>query len=474
LIFTSFEFLIFLIIVFIAYWSIGIKKRKILLLLSSNIFYSFWDCRFIFLLNGTILIDYISGLKLEGFNENKNRKKWFLISVISCLFILVIFKYLNFFITSLLSLFGVENYYFSTLDEILLPVGISFYTFHGISYITDLYKRKIKAEKKIINYALFVSFFPLLVAGPIERAGNLLNQISNKIVSFDYDIAIVGFRLILIGVFKKLVLADNFANIVDEVYSFYYMYSGSTLLLATFIFGLQIYFDFSAYSNIASGVSKLFGYELIVNFRFPYFAKNPKEFWNRWHISLSSFFRDYVYIPLGGDKISKVIFIRNIFVVFLLSGLWHGAKITFLVWGLYHALLLIVNRFSIKVRNIGEYKFTLILSGIITYFLVNLGWVFFRSPDISTSLILISKIFSSSFFSFPYIQNGTAYFPTLSIALLYLSIEYLAISKNKIDVHELFGSIKNKALRKFFYYLIVILILGMGSNLENSFIYFQF
>jgi alginate O-acetyltransferase complex protein AlgI len=474
LLFTSFNFLLFFIIVYFTYWNVGIEKRKILLLLSSNIFYAFWDYRFLLLLNGTILIDFISGLKIDQYNEKKIKEKWVLVSIISCLFILFIFKYLNFFISSLSSFWGNEKYYFSTLDQIVLPVGISFYTFHGISYVTDLYNRKIKAEKYFINYALFVSYFPLLVAGPIERAGNLLNQISNKIVKFDYDNSVIGLRLILIGVFKKLVLADNFANIVDEVYEYYSIYSGSTILLATFIFGLQIYFDFSAYSNIASGVSKLFGYELVINFKFPYFAKNPKEFWSRWHISLSSFFRDYVYIPLGGDKLSKLIFIRNVFLVFVLSGLWHGANFTFLVWGVYHALMLIGNRYTFIFRNIEKNKYTFFISVVITYFLVNLGWIFFRSPSISTSIILLNKIFSSTLFSFPYIQNGTIYLPILVLALLYIGVEYLAFSKNKLDVHELFGNLKNGTLRKSFYYLIVILILGMGSYSENSFIYFQF
>ena len=344
MLFNSKEFLIFLAIVFVLYWIISNKNLKIqnsLILVSSYVFYGWWDYRFLSLIILSTFVDYFIGLKI--FNQKIKSQKFYLwISVIFNLSILGFFKYFNFFIESFFDLlygFGYEIKSKWSLN-IILPLGISFYTFQTMSYVIDVYKKKLEPTKDFISFACYVTFFPQLVAGPIERATNLLPQILSK-RKFSIEQFYQGLRLILFGLFKKVVIADSLAPLVDLIFADYQNYGGGTLFLGAIYFAFQIYCDFSGYSDIAIGTSKLFGFEIMSNFKFPYFSRNIGEFWRKWHISLSSWFRDYLYIPIGGSKAGKMKSIRNIIVIFLVSGFWHGANWTFLFWGLFHSILFI-------------------------------------------------------------------------------------------------------------------------------------
>ena len=341
MLFNSIEFAVFLPIVFFLYWFVfnrNLKLQNFFVVVVSYVFYGWWDWRFLFLIAFTSFCSWYSGLLIERYkNEHKKAKMISILNIVLNLLILGVFKYYDFFVTSFANLFlgGKTD---GLLLKIILPVGISFYTFQALSYSIDVYRGKMEPTKDIIQFFAFVSFFPQLVAGPIERATNLLPQF-DKPRRFDYDDAVDGMRQMLWGLFKKMVVADNCAFYVNQVFSDYSSYSGSTLLLAAVFFTFQIYCDFSGYSDIAIGVAKLFGIRLMRNFNVPYFSRDIAEFWRRWHISLTTWFRDYVYIPLGGSRVSSAKVIRNTFVIFLLSGLWHGANWTFIVWGAYHALL---------------------------------------------------------------------------------------------------------------------------------------
>tara|TARA_R110002167_G_scaffold129337_17_gene312232 strand:+ start:988 stop:2244 length:1257 start_codon:yes stop_codon:yes gene_type:complete len=349
------------------------------------------------------LVDYLVGLKVHSAKSEINRKTFLWISILFNLVVLGFFKYYNFFIESWITLFDSVGYEIKskwTLN-IILPVGISFYTFQTMSYTIDIYRKSLQPTKNFIAFASFVAFFPQLVAGPIERAKNLLPQILNR-REFDHNQAVQGLRLILWGLFKKVVIADSLAPYVNDIFANYTHLGGGTLWLGIIYFAFQIYCDFSGYSDIAIGTSKLFGFELMSNFNFPYFSRNIGEFWRRWHISLSSWFRDYLYIPLGGSKGSKLNAVRNILIVFLVSGFWHGANWTFIFWGLFHALLYVPtfiygsNRkytTSIVAQNSMLPSFTELLSMGFTFFLVLIGWVFFRSENLSQSLEYLSIMF---------------------------------------------------------------------------------
>ena len=341
MLFNSPGYLIFLPTVFILYWFVtgkNLKAQNVLLLVCSYFFYACWDWRFLFLLIFSTLLDYLTGIKMEG-AENQNRKKiWFWLSIIINVGFLAVFKYYNFFAESfveLISSFGLKADLWTI--RVILPVGISFYTFHGLSYVIDIYKSRIKAERDFVDYAVFVSFFPLLVAGPIERATHLLPQIKHK-RTFDYAKAVDGLRQILWGFFKKVVIADNCAEYANLIFNNSASHSGSTLVLGALFFTFQIYGDFSGYSDIALGTARLFGIDLLRNFAFPYFSRDIAEFWRRWHISLSTWFRDYLYVPLGGSRGSIWIKVRNTFIIFIVSGFWHGANWTFIAWGFLNAL----------------------------------------------------------------------------------------------------------------------------------------
>ncbi|RAR69303.1 MBOAT family O-acyltransferase [Flavobacterium aciduliphilum] len=483
MLFNSIDFLIFLPIVFFFYWFItknSLKFQNLLLLVASYYFYACWDWRFLFLLMFSTFLDYYTGLKMQNTTLISRKKFWFWLSIFINLGFLAVFKYYNFFAKSLVEGLNLLNIKANlTLINVILPVGISFYTFHGLSYVIDIYKNRIKAEKNFTDYAVFVSFFPLLVAGPIERATHLLPQIKKK-REFDYYKAVDGLKQILWGVFKKVVIADNCAEIANEIFNNYGDYSGSSLVLGALCFTFQIYGDFSGYSDIALGTAKLFGIDLLRNFAFPYFSRDVAEFWRRWHISLSSWFKDYLYIPLGGSKGSMWIKIRNTFIIFIVSGFWHGANWTFIVWGLLNAIFIMpsiifnTNRNNIEIvakgANIPSFKD--FLSIFFTFCLTVFAWIFFRSDNLKAAIVYVKNIFSITFFTIPKIQNVNNISYTSIMVIFFLVIEWIG-REDKYAI-ETFGKKYNKKYKYLFYYLIVFLIIYYGNFNKNQFIYFQF
>jgi len=478
MIFNSFNFIIFLPIVFILFWSISVNfssYRNILLFISSYFFYSFWDYRFLILLIFSTLLDYYSGKMIYNSKSRNTKKIWFYLSITINLGFLGVFKYYNFFIINFqnaLESIGIHSNYSSL--SFILPIGISFYTFHGLSYVIDIYKEKIQPEKNFLNYALFVAYFPLLVAGPIERATHLLPQIKKR-KYFDYQTALYGMRQILWGLFKKVVIADNCANLVDQVFNFESAANGSSSLIGVLLFSIQIYCDFSGYSDIALGTSRLFGIELIRNFKTPYFSRDIAEFWRRWHISLSTWFKDYVYIPLGGSKSGTFRAIINTFIIFIISGFWHGPNWTFIFWGFLNAIYFLPLMLSKKNRaNLGEFECALIPSfGVLfrmlfTFSLVSIGWVFFRSNNIYSAFSIISKIFSSSVFD----KSSISPSPILIFFIAFMVlIEW--IGKNDDFVLETLPLKLNSFFRSLFYLSLIFCIIWFAGE-EKQFIYFQF
>jgi len=478
--FTSFQFLLFLPIVFLLYYLIGTRRFKaqnVMLLIASYYFYGSWDYRFLFLLIFSTTLDYFSGIQIFR-SKTQSRKKFFLIaSIIINLGFLGYFKYYNFFINEFVTLLNTMGFNASvnTLN-ILLPVGISFYTFHGLSYVFDIYYERIKPTYDIVNYSLFVSFFPLLVAGPIERANHLLPQIE-KPRKFDYTKAVDGLRQILWGLFKKMVIADGCAKYANIVFDNYQDYSGTTLLLGAFLFAFQIYGDFSGYSDIALGVARLLGFELLQNFKFPYFSRSISEFWKRWHISLSSFFRDYVYIPLGGNRVSKSIQVRNVFIIFILSGLWHGANWTFLIWGIINAFFILPSILQNNKNNstdiIAEGKLLPnikeLLQVMATFGITLFAWIFFRSSSLTHAINYIKGIFTPELFTLP--DTRTFSMVTLGLIVFFLLIEWLG--RERRYALEYAFNIKSMPVR-WAIYLILTGMIFLFSSTEQQFIYFQF
>ncbi|WP_298555590.1 MBOAT family O-acyltransferase [uncultured Algibacter sp.] len=483
MIFNSLEFFIFLFIVYVLYWGAlknSIKSQNILLLISSYIFYGWWDWRFLSLILLSTIVDYFVGIQIDSTKTNSRRKKWLWLSVIFNVGLLGFFKYYNFFVDSwieMISIFGYDIKNTWTL-KVILPVGISFYTFQTMSYSLDIYFKKIKPTKDFLSFAAFVSFFPQLVAGPIERASNLLSQIINK-RTFDYKQSVDGIKLILWGLFKKMVIANALAPIVDDIFTNYSNYPASTLILGVVFFSFQIYGDFSGYSDIAIGTAKLFGIELMSNFKFPYFSRNIAEFWRRWHISLSSWFKYYVYIPLGGSQRTKLLSLRNITIVFLISGLWHGAKWTYVSWGALHALAFIpvfLMGKNTKYKNsiIGEHSLlpsiTEVLRGLMVFSIVTLSWVFFRSASITDAFNYIKRIFTDFSFGYYAHPNGYRMIDYFVLIGLFVIYEYI-IRKDERSPFKF----KSKIVRFIAYILVVLLILLFyDSGIDRSFIYFQF
>lgn len=482
MLFNSLSFLVFLPVAFILYWFFtnkNLRHQNILLLVLSYFFYSCWDWRFLFLLMFSTLLDYFTGLKMSEGNQ-RSKKFWLYLSVIVNLGFLGIFKYFNFFADSFAAAISQLGIRFDpwTLN-VILPVGISFYTFHGLSYVFDIYRQRIKAEQNFIDYAVFVAFFPLLVAGPIERATHLLPQIKQK-RTFDYSKAVDGLRQILWGFFKKIVIADNCAIYVKEIFGNSAEYSGSTLLLGSIFFAFQIYGDFSGYSDIALGTARLFGIELLRNFAFPYFSRDIAEFWRRWHISLSSWFRDYLYIPLGGSKGGTWMKVRNTFIIFIVSGFWHGANWTFITWGALNAiyfmplLLTNKNRDNIEIVAQGKLLPTIkeLANMLITFILVLFAWIFFRAESLGHAVSYISKIFSLSFFTVPDFAGIGNSFTTVLLVIIFVVIEWLGREQQ--------FAIAGWGLRfsrpfRWAAYVLVIFIIGMFmQTTETPFIYFQF
>lgn len=477
--FNSITFFIFLFIFFIAYWGLfkhSIKKQNILILVASFVFYGWWDYRFLSLILLSTIIDFIAGNKIEAAKNQRTKKLFLNLSLVFNLTFLGFFKYFNFFIdsfSSLLIFFGF-NVNISSL-EIILPVGISFYTFQTMSYSIDVYNGKLKACNDFIVFGSYVSFFPQLVAGPIERATHLLPQFVQKRY-FTYQNAVEGLRQVLWGLFKKMVVADNCAEYANIIFNSNQEYGGSTYFIGAILFSFQIYGDFSGYSDIAIGTSRMFGFNLMQNFKLPYFSSNIDEFWKRWHISLSTWFRDYVYIPLGGNRVSFFKRIRNVMIVFLLSGLWHGANWTYIFWGFFHALLFLP-LLIMKKNEVGLSKLTFknhfltngmtIFNIVSTYLLVTLCWVFFRSENITQAFHILNEIFSTTLISLPTIRP---LLPITSIVLLVI-VEWW--NKEKAYPMENFETSTPQFIRYVTYLTIMILLfLFYGAN--HQFIYFQF
>ena len=484
MLFNSIQFLIFLPLVYVLYWFVfkkSLKYQNILVIVASYVFYGWWDWRFLFLIVFSTLLDFYVGRRI--FEQGDNRKKakyWLWVSVFFNLGLLGFFKYYNFFIDSFIDMFSAFGYQMKSTWtlRIILPVGISFYTFQTLSYSFDIYYKKLKPTKDFYAFAAFVAFFPQLVAGPIERASNLLSQITTKRV-FKYSQAIEGVKLILWGFFKKLVIADSFAPIVDDIFANYGSHSASTLIIGVCLFSFQLYGDFSGYSDIAIGTSKLFGIELLSNFRFPYFSRNVAEFWKRWHISLSNWFKYYIYIPLGGSKGSRLKSLRNVIIVFLVSGLWHGANWTFVAWGAIHSLLyipvfLMSNNRQFSNTTIAENtwlpSFKEIGQVLITFILVTFSYVFFRSLTISDAFNYLAKITTD--FRFESYMHPMGYRMLDYYILLALFVVYEFIIRR--DERNPF-QFKSPVVRFFIYALIIMsILLFYDDGVNRSFIYFQF
>jgi len=477
--FNSLAYLIFLPIVFIAFWFLSFRSlriQNILLLIASYIFYAFWNWHFLFLLVFSTFLDYFTGLKIYQSNSIHRKRVWLAISVVTNLGFLAVFKYYNFFVDSFAEMLrhvGFEPHY--TTLQVILPVGISFYTFHGLSYVFDIYYDRFKPRTNVVDYSLFVSFFPLLVAGPIERATHLLPQIENQ-RTFDYAKAVDGLRQILWGLFKKMVIADNCAEIANKIFNNTGPYNGSALAVGAIFFTIQIYGDFSGYSDIALGTARLFGIELLQNFAFPYFSRDIAEFWRRWHMSLNTWFRDYLYFPLGGSRGSKWQQIRNTFIIFLVSGFWHGANWTFVAWGAFHAccflplMLFNRNRHNLEIVAKGKLfpNFREIVGMIITFGLVVIGWVIFRCSTISEALHYIRGMLSQSLFQYPNLHMP---WYLISLVIFFFAVEWYGREDN-FALRSIATSWPRLARWSFYYAIIFAIFYCTGSS--QQFIYFQF
>lgn len=478
MLFNTIEFAIFFPIIFILYWFVcnkNLKTQNILLLVSSYYFYACWDYRFLFLLFFSTFLDYFTAIKIQDSKNDKLKTFWFWLSISVNLGFLGFFKYYNFFITSFQELFANFNVNINPWTlKIILPVGISFYTFHGLSYVIDIYKGRIKAEKNFVDYSVFVSFFPLLVAGPIERATHLLPQIKKE-RKFSYSKSVDGLRQILWGLFKKIVIADQCAEHANLIFNNYEDYSSFGLIIGAVLFAFQIYGDFSGYSDIALGTARLFGIELLRNFAFPYFSRDIAEFWRRWHISLSTWFKDYLYIPLGGSKGGTWMRVRNTFIIFLVSGFWHGANWTFIVWGLLNALFIMPsiifntnrNNLEIVAQNSKLPNIKELISIITTFSLTTFAWIFFRSLNLKQALDYIYGIFS-----FQIGKTELKLRSDLIICIVFFFViewvgrrEQFAIAK--------FGLERNKNFRLAFYFVLIVTLFWFGGK-EQQFIYFDF
>jgi len=478
LLFNSIEFGIFLPIIFTLYWFVtnkNLKLQNLLLLIASYLFYGWWDWRFLSLIFFSSFVDYRVGIALSKTNIHFKRKLLLLTSILVNLGFLGFFKYFNFFAENFADAFTLLGRPIEASRlNIILPVGISFYTFQTLSYTIDVYKRKLEPTNNIIAFFAFVSFFPQLVAGPIERATNLLPQFYKK-RDFDYSKAVDGMRQILWGLFKKVVIADNCATYANMIFNNSDDYSGSSLVLGAIFFTFQIYGDFSGYSDIAIGTSRLFGFNLKKNFAFPYFSRDIAEFWRRWHISLSTWFRDYLYIPLGGSRGGTWMKVRNIFIIFIVSGFWHGANWTFIVWGALNAVyflpLLLLNKNRANTDTVAQGKYLPTIKEFfnmgITFGLTVLAWVFFRADNIGHAWSYISEIFSPSLFTIPELV------PNIPLLLIIIFIFLEWIGREDTYAIEKFGFRYKRPIRLAFYVSLVFLIYILGGN-EQEFIYFQF
>ena len=493
--FNSLEFAVFLPIVFFLYWFIcsnNLKAQNVLLLIASYVFYGWWDWRLLSLLIVLSLVNYLAGIKIEKNAIKAKKKIWFVFSLITNIGVLIAFKYFNFFIDGFLDLISVFGYDLSrTTTKVIIPLGISFYVFLSLSYVIDIYKQTLHSSQNVIEVLLSLSFFPIILAGPIQRPSALLPQISNKRL-FNYAQAVDGLKQILWGLFMKVVLADNLSVFVNDFFINYSIYSGSTLLLGAVFYTFQIYADFSGYSDIAVGTAKLFGFNLMRNFAYPYFSQNISEFWKRWHISLTIWFRDYIFLPLSfilsgriGNRefyfVKSDIFIYIVAstVVWFLTGLWHGANSTFIVWGLIHGLLLIVYRLTFK-RRLNYYKkFEIIKNNrlvkifgiLVTFLFVLFAWVFFKAESIGHAMNYLSGIFSHSFFMKPDLSGKPM--AIISIVLIFGVVIVEWLGRGHQYAIAALGFKWPKSLRYLMYFALIATIFIFHGH-EEHFIYFQF
>lgn len=501
MLFHTQNFAFFLLGVFALFWLLvprNLTAQNILLIVASYVFYGFWDVRFLLLLCLSTLIDFYTGLRIHAASTQAQKKQWLWVSIVLNFGLLGYFKYVNFFIenfTATLHALGIESAI--PFVNVLLPVGISFYTFHGISYVLDIYYKRIEPTRDFVAYALFVSFFPLLVAGPIERANHLLPQLK-VLRKFNYQEAVLGLKQILWGLFKKMVIADNCMVLADHAFAYHDTLPASTLALGAIFFSFQIYGDFSGYSDIAIGTGRLFGISLLKNFSFPYFAQSLSQFWKRWHISLTSWFRDYLYLPLGGSKVSKPIMIRNVMLVFLISGFWHGAAWTFIVWGFLHAVFYLLDVSLINKNKLGLNQTSATtnttnthstsnifklsqqewMKGISTAFqivftfvLVTLLWVFFRATSLENALSFLAHLIQPTLFTNPLLE------PKLNSYVLPLLVFFIWVEwQGKQQHFALENWMANKHfLLRWTFYAFLLFLIGMYMTVETSpFIYFQF
>lgn len=482
MIFNSIDFAIFLPIVFILYWFVfqkNIRIQNILIVIASYTFYGWWDWRFLGLILFSTIVDYTIGLLLKKQEDNNKRKHLLYTSIFINLGLLGFFKYYNFFVSNFVEAFtflGVKPN-IDTLN-IILPIGISFYTFQTLSYTIDVYKRKLEPTNDFIAFSAFVTFFPQLVAGPIERAVDLLPQFYKK-RTFDYSKAVDGLRQVLWGLFKKIVIADNCAEYANIIFNNHTEHSGLMLILGALFFAFQIYGDFSGYSDIAIGTSRLFGFNLMQNFAFPYFSRDIAEFWRRWHISLNTWFRDYIYIPLGGSRGGNFMKIRNTFIIFIISGFWHGANWTFIFWGLINAIyflpLLINNRNRVNMGTVAEGKKLPnrkeVLQILSTFVITIFAWIFFRAENISHAFSYISRIFSSSILSSSNFKALPNIQTTSILLIIFIIIEWIG-REQQYAIQKL--GLKWKSSLRYLMYFILILSLFFFGGEEQQFIYFQF
>jgi alginate O-acetyltransferase complex protein AlgI len=480
MLFNSTTFFVFLIIVFAIYWKTASYKNelsKLVLLISSYVFYGWWDWRFLILIIISSTTDFVIGKYLFAATKKQTRKLLLVLSIFINIGILFFFKYFHFFIDSFQTLTGIDiEKSWSTL-QVILPVGISFYTFQTLSYTIDIYRNKIEPTKSALTFFTFVAFFPQLVAGPIERAKRLIPQFEKR-PAFSYNQAASGLKLMLWGLFKKMVIADQLATIVNAVYAQPSNFNGLEILIATFLFGYQIYCDFSGYSDIAIGTARLFGIELMTNFKTPYLARSFRNFWHRWHISLSTWFRDYVYIPLGGNRGSSFFWTRNILLTFVVSGLWHGANITFLMWGAIHGVLYISEKFIAPVFRFSE-KLKNRLGWITTFLFVNFSWIFFRAESRQQMKIMFLKLSFNSvneanIFTHLLFTEGKFTAPGRMLVFifpLFILAEFFMKEKSFPE----FISQSSRSVQWGIFYLLILIILFFGVlHSAPQFIYFQF
>lgn len=490
MLFNSLEFLIFFPIVTLIYFIIPHKVRYIWLLFASYYFYMCWNAKYALLIGFSTIVTYLSGILIERFKKEGAKKCCVALSFTLNIAILFFFKYFDFAVDNINAVLSIFNFeLINPSFDVILPVGISFYTFQALGYTVDVYRGDVKSEKNILRYALFVSFFPQLVAGPIERSGNLLKQLRKR-HCFDTKRVANGLTLMLWGFFEKIVIADRAAYVVDTVYNNYENFTGFTIVIATILFAFQIYCDFASYSDIARGAAQVMGFNLMKNFDTPYFSLSVGEFWRRWHISLSSWFRDYLYIPLGGNRKGRIRKYFNLTVVFFLSGLWHGASWNYVIWGLLNGFYQIIGDITKKLRNsfssfLGldkEVFSSKLAKGIVTFALIDFSWIFFRAGSMSDAVNIIKNMFAE--FNLWIFTDGTLFNLGLDNAdffVLILSLGVLlvmSILKYKgVNIRE---SLSKQGLWfRYAVYLIgifAVLIFGIyGPGYDASqFIYFQF